>query len=108
MKLEGMFFDKPAALLAEINKIFGDICKTEWINVFDEEKDRLKRCIHAEGEYLSNESSDVDCFFTVKQCDRVPGLNVPLVEGGNSRFHGKYRMTRIFLLLLMSLAGKHL
>jgi hypothetical protein len=47
MKLEGMFFDTPAALLAEIEEILGDINITEWVKVFDEWKDRLKRCIDA-------------------------------------------------------------
>jgi hypothetical protein len=60
MKLEGMFFDTPAALLAEVEEILGDISITEWIKVFDEWKDRLKQCIDTsihryidtEGEYL--------------------------------------------------------
>jgi len=55
MKLEGMFFDTPAALLAEVEEILGDISITEWVKVFDEWKDRLKRCIDAEGEYLEND-----------------------------------------------------
>jgi hypothetical protein len=52
MKLEGMFFDTPAALLAKVEEILGDISITEWVKVFDEWKDRLKQCINAEGEYL--------------------------------------------------------
>jgi hypothetical protein len=52
MKLECMFFTTPAALLAEIEKIFGDIRITECVKVFDEWKSRLKRCIDTESEYL--------------------------------------------------------
>jgi hypothetical protein len=52
MKLEKMFFDTPAALLAKVKEILGNISITEWVKVFDEWKDRLKRCIDAEGEYL--------------------------------------------------------
>jgi hypothetical protein len=60
MKLEGMFFDTPEAFLAKVEEILGDISITEWIKVFDEWKDHLKRCIDAsmhrridaEGEYL--------------------------------------------------------
>jgi hypothetical protein len=60
MKLEGMFFDKPAARLAEVEEILGDISITEWVKVFNEWKDRLKRCIDAEREYLQNDEFDVD------------------------------------------------
>jgi hypothetical protein len=52
MKLEGMFFDTSAALLAEVEEILGDISITEWAKVFDEWKDRLNRCIDAKGKYL--------------------------------------------------------
>jgi hypothetical protein len=38
MNLEGLFFDTPAALLAEVQDIFGDISIIEWVNVFDEWK----------------------------------------------------------------------
>jgi hypothetical protein len=47
-----MVFDRPAASIAKVEEILGDIRITEWIKVFDEWKHRLKRCIHAEGEYL--------------------------------------------------------
>jgi hypothetical protein len=60
MKLEGMFFDAPAILFAEIEEILGNISITEWVKVFAEWKDRLKRCIDAEGKYLENDSFDVD------------------------------------------------
>jgi hypothetical protein len=50
MKLEGIFFDRPAAGLAEIEEMFRDISITEWVKVFDEWKDHLKRYIDAEGE----------------------------------------------------------
>jgi hypothetical protein len=36
MKLEGMFFDTPAALSAEVEEILGDVSITEWFKVFDE------------------------------------------------------------------------
>jgi hypothetical protein len=52
MKLEGMFLDPLAVLWAEVEEIFGDTSITEWVKVFDEWKNRLKRCIDAEGEYL--------------------------------------------------------
>jgi hypothetical protein len=52
MKLEAMFFDRPAAILAEIEGIVGDMSTAEWVKVFDEWKDRLKRFIDREGEYL--------------------------------------------------------
>jgi hypothetical protein len=46
--------------------------------VFDEWKSRLKRCIDAEGEYLSNEQFDFDVLFAAKEFYRAPGLNTPL------------------------------
>jgi hypothetical protein len=49
MKLEGMFFDTPARLLAKVEEILGDISITEWIKVFDEWKNCLKRCIDSKG-----------------------------------------------------------
>jgi hypothetical protein len=54
MKHKGMFFDTPAALSAKVEEILGHVSITEWVKVFDEWKDRLKRCIDAEGDYLSN------------------------------------------------------
>jgi hypothetical protein len=55
MKLERIFFETLAAVLAEVEEMFGDISITEWVKVFDEQKDRLKRCIDAEGHYLEND-----------------------------------------------------
>jgi histone-lysine N-methyltransferase SETMAR len=52
MKLEGMFFETPSALGAEVEEIPGDSSITEWLKVFDECKDRLKQCIDAEDESL--------------------------------------------------------
>jgi hypothetical protein len=42
MKLEGMFFDAPAARSAEIEKLLGNMNIPECVNVFDEWKDHLK------------------------------------------------------------------
>jgi hypothetical protein len=36
---------------------------TEWVKVFDERKDRLKRCIDAKGEHLENDKGDAHLFF---------------------------------------------
>jgi hypothetical protein len=47
MKLEEMLFDRPAAFLAEVEEILGDISIPKWVKVFDEWKDCLKRCIDA-------------------------------------------------------------
>jgi len=56
MKLERIFLDPLAVLLAEVEEILGDISIPEWVKVFDEWKDRLKtRCIDADGEYLSGD-----------------------------------------------------
>jgi hypothetical protein len=52
MKFEGMFFDPPAALSAEVKEILGEIRIPEWVKMFDKWKDRLKQCIDAKGEYL--------------------------------------------------------
>jgi hypothetical protein len=52
MKLEGMFFDPTAVLLADIEEILRDVSLIECVKVFDEWKDRLKRRIDAESEYL--------------------------------------------------------
>jgi hypothetical protein len=52
MKLGGMSFHTPAAFFAELEEILGDIRSTEWVEVFDEWKDHLKRSIDAESEYL--------------------------------------------------------
>jgi hypothetical protein len=66
MKLEGIFFDTPAALFAEVEETPGDISITEWMKVFDERKDCLKGCIDAEGEYLENNEFDASFLFTTK------------------------------------------
>jgi hypothetical protein len=52
MKFEGIFFDTPAELSAEVEEILGDISIAEWVKVFEEWKDCFKQCIDAEGEYL--------------------------------------------------------
>jgi hypothetical protein len=66
VKPEWVFFDTPVALLAEIEEIFAGISITEGAKVFEERKDRLKRYIGAEGEYLSNDECEVDFLFTRK------------------------------------------
>jgi hypothetical protein len=52
MTLEGIFFDRPAARLAEVQEILGAICITEGVPVFNKWKDVSKRFIDAEGKYL--------------------------------------------------------
>jgi hypothetical protein len=52
IRLERMFLYAPAAIVAEVAEILRDISTIEWVTVFDEWKDNLKRCITAEGEYL--------------------------------------------------------
>jgi hypothetical protein len=60
-------FHAPTDFLAEIEKTFGAISITEWVNVFDEWKDRLQRCIDAEGEYLEHDEFDVNFLFTTQE-----------------------------------------
>jgi hypothetical protein len=52
MKLERMFFDIPATVFAEVEEILRNFGICEWVRVFKKWKDRLKRCIDAEREYL--------------------------------------------------------
>jgi hypothetical protein len=55
MEFDGMFFATPGVLFAEIEEMLGAIRNPEWVNIFDEWKSRLKRCIDAEGEYPQND-----------------------------------------------------
>jgi hypothetical protein len=58
-----MFLDAPAALLAEVEAILGDVRMTAWVKVFDEWKNCVKRCIDAQGECLSSGQFDLHAFF---------------------------------------------
>jgi hypothetical protein len=88
MKLEGIFFDASVALFAEFEEILGNISIIEWVKIFDEWKDGLKRSIDAEGEYLSNDSLDLDLLFTTKKSSRARGLTAR-TRLCSSEIHGR-------------------
>jgi hypothetical protein len=74
-----MFFDTSAELLAEVEDILGDINIIECVNMFNEWKDYLKRCIDADGKYFENDSFDVDFSFATKNY-RAPRLSTTPVS----------------------------
>jgi hypothetical protein len=96
MKLEGMFFDAPAALFAEIEEIVGHQSISECVKVFDEWKDRLERCIDPEGEYLEHNESGLDFLFATKPFYRSPGPNrrpfQDMCSNGNTEFSNLFRI----------------